>query len=111
MVEKRVGTSLGRELGLRRVARFSLAHANERAPGRLVQERAVGEIHLVENLPPLVDGRRACAEIKFRAPGVWGYLRVIDPSGGGTGRVIAATGQLTGAHNLDAIKAALKTTR
>ena len=41
----------------------------------------------------------------------WGYLRVIDPSGGGTGRVIAATGQLTGAHNLDAVKAALKTTR
>jgi len=37
--------------------------------------------------------------------------RVIDPSGGGTGRVIAATGQLTGAHNLDAVKAALKTTR
>ena len=35
----------------------------------------------------------------------------IDPSGGGTGRVIAATGQLTGAHNLDAVKAALKTTR
>ena len=29
----------------------------------------------------------------------------------GTGRVIAATGQLTGAHNLDAVKAALKTTR
>jgi len=25
--------------------------------------------------------------------------------------VIAATGQLTGAHNLDAVKAALKTTR
>ena len=37
--------------------------------------------------------------------------RVIDPSGGGTGRVIAATGQLTGAHNLDAVKAALNTTR
>ena len=57
MVEKGVGTSLGRELGLRRVARFSL------------------------------------------------------PSDGGTGRVIARTGQLTGAHNLDAVKAALKTTR
>ena len=39
------------------------------------------------------------------------FMRVIDPSGGGTGRVIAATGQLTGAHNLDAVKAALKTTR
>ena len=42
---------------------------------------------------------------------LWGYLRVIDPAGGGTGRVIAATGQLTGAHNLDAVKAALKITR
>ena len=60
------GTSLGRELGLRRVARFSLAHADERAPGRLVQERTVGEIHLVEDVPPLVHGRGACAEIKFR---------------------------------------------
>ena len=42
---------------------------------------------------------------------VYSALRVIDPSGGGTGRVIAGTGQLTGAHNLDAVKAALKTTR
>ena len=38
----------------------------------------------------------------------WNYARALC---GGTGRVIAATGQLTGAHNLDAVKAALKTTR
>ena len=62
------GTSLGRELGLRRVARFSLAHADEGAPGRLVQQGAVGEVHLVEDFPPLVHCRRACAEIKFRVP-------------------------------------------
>ena len=66
MVEKGVGTSLGRELGLGRVARGFLSHADEGAPGRLVQERAVGEVHLVEDFPPLVHGRGACAEIKFR---------------------------------------------
>ena len=65
MVEKGDGGSFRGELGLRSLARFSLAHAYERAPGRLVQERAVGEVHLVEYFPPLVDRRRACAESNF----------------------------------------------
>ena len=58
MVEKGDGGSFRCELGLRRVARASLGHADEGAPGRLVQQGTVGEITLVENLPPLVDRRR-----------------------------------------------------
>ena len=108
MVEKGVGTSLGREFGLRRVARFSLAHANERAPGRLVQERAVGEVHLVEYFPPSVHGSRAFRRVAFDLCEKRPHLA---RDGLDLGRVIAATGQLTGAHNLDAVKAALKTTR
>ena len=47
MVEKGVLHSFRPELGLRRVARVLLFYADEGAPGRLVQERAVGEVHLV----------------------------------------------------------------
>ncbi len=57
--------SLGRELGLGRVARASLLYADERAPGRLVQERAVGDVHLVEYFPPLVDVRRFLWRVIF----------------------------------------------
>ena len=68
MVEKGDGGSFRGELGFRGLARVLLLHADEGAPGRLVQQGAVGEVHLVEDFPPFVNCGRACVEIKFRAP-------------------------------------------
>ena len=47
VVHSAAGCSFRRELGLRRVARGFLRHADEGAPGRLVQQGTVGEVHLV----------------------------------------------------------------
>ena len=72
MVEKGDGGSFRGELGFRGLARVLLLHADEGAPGRLVQQGAVGEIHLIQNLPPLVHGGRAFRRVGF-------YLREESP--------------------------------
>jgi len=67
MVEKGDGGSFRGELGLRGLARFSLSHSDEGAPGGLVQECAVGEVHL------RVTGESHELTLKMR----WCYARTL----------------------------------